>query len=118
MSELSHPERMQRIAARLARRHAAERRFRALGLVAILLSLLVLGFLLFTILRDGLAGLDWQFLTGSDSTDPAQAGIWGALKGSMLTMLVTLGLAFPVGVLAAVYLEEFAPRGRWPCRGS
>ncbi len=113
MSELSHPERMQRIAARLARRHAAERRFRALGLVAILLSLLVLGVLLFTILRDGLAGLDWQFLTGSDSTDPAQAGIWGALKGSMLTMLVTLGLAFPVGVLAAVYLEEFAPRGRW-----
>ena len=45
-----------------------------------------------------------QFLTGSDGTDPARVGIWGALKGSLITMVVTLFLAFPVGVLAAVYL--------------
>ena len=42
-----------------------------------------------------------------------QVGIWGALKGSILTMLVTLGLAFPIGVLSAIYLEEYAPRNRW-----
>ena len=54
-----------------------------------------------------------QFLTGSDGTDPARVGIWGALKGSMLTMFVTLVLAFPVGVLAALYLEEYAPKNRW-----
>ena len=54
-----------------------------------------------------------QFLTASDSTDPSAAGVWGALKGSFLTILVTMLLAFPVGVLAAVYLEEFAPRNRW-----
>jgi len=54
-----------------------------------------------------------QFLTGSDSTDPAGAGVWGALKGTFFTILVTILLAFPVGVLAAVYLEEFAPRNRW-----
>ncbi|MDP8994001.1 MAG: phosphate ABC transporter permease PstA [Pseudomonadota bacterium] len=53
------------------------------------------------------------FLTGSDATDPAAVGIWGAFKGSLLTMIVTLLLAFPVGVLAAVYLEEYAPRNRW-----
>ena len=53
------------------------------------------------------------FLTDSDATDPTQAGIWGAFKGSLLTMLVTLALAFPVGVLSAVYLEEYAPRNRW-----
>ena len=53
------------------------------------------------------------FLTDSDATDPTQAGIWGAFKGSLLTMLVTLILAFPVGVLSAVYLEEYAPRNRW-----
>ncbi len=53
------------------------------------------------------------FLTGADSTDPTLVGIWGALKGSLLTMLVTLALAFPVGVLAALYLEEYAPRNRW-----
>jgi phosphate transport system permease protein len=54
-----------------------------------------------------------DFLTASDSTDPSAVGVWGALKGSFLTILVTMLLAFPVGVLAAVYLEEFAPRNRW-----
>ena len=59
------------------------------------------------------ARFDPGFLSRSDATDPQQVGIWGALKGSMLTMLVTLLLAFPIGVLAAVYLEEFSPRNRW-----
>jgi phosphate transport system permease protein len=54
-----------------------------------------------------------EFLTLADATDPASVGIWGALKGSFLTILVTIALAFPIGVLAAVYLEEFAPRNRW-----
>jgi phosphate transport system permease protein len=53
------------------------------------------------------------FLTASDSTDPSSVGVWGALKGSFLTILVTIVLAFPIGVLAAVYLEEFAARNRW-----
>ena len=56
---------------------------------------------------------DPGFLARSDATDPQQVGIWGALKGSILTMLVTLALAFPIGVLAALYLEEYAPRNRW-----
>jgi len=58
-------------------------------------------------------GFNWGFLSGSDSTDPTAVGIWGALKGSLLTMLVTLVLAFPIGVLSALYLEEYAPRNRW-----
>ena len=56
---------------------------------------------------------DAGFLTRSDATNPQQVGIWGALKGSMLTMIVTLALAFPIGVLAALYLEEYAPKNRW-----
>ena len=56
---------------------------------------------------------DDGFLSRSDATSPQTVGIWGALKGSMLTMFVTLVLAFPVGVLAALYLEEYAPRNRW-----
>ncbi|MFA9201141.1 MAG: phosphate ABC transporter permease PstA [Cypionkella sp.] len=56
---------------------------------------------------------DPGFLARSDATDPQAVGIWGALKGSMLTMLVTLLLAFPIGVMAALYLEEYAPRNRW-----
>ncbi len=56
---------------------------------------------------------DSGFLSRSDATDPQLVGIWGALKGSILTMVVTLLLAFPIGVLAALYLEEYAPRNRW-----
>jgi len=59
------------------------------------------------------SAFNMEFLTQSDSTDPSAVGVWGALKGTFLTILVTVGLAFPVGVLAAVYLEEFAPRNRW-----
>lgn len=54
-----------------------------------------------------------DFLTGADATDPAAVGVWGAFKGSLLTMAVTLLLSFPVGVLAALYLEEYAPSNRW-----
>ncbi len=56
---------------------------------------------------------DSGFLARSDATDPQSVGIWSALKGSLLTMAVTLALAFPIGVLAALYLEEYAPRNRW-----
>ena len=58
-------------------------------------------------------GFNWNFLGSADATDPAAVGIWGAFKGSLLTMLVTIALAFPIGVLSAVYLEEYAPRNRW-----
>ncbi|QQV78440.1 phosphate ABC transporter permease PstA [Sphingomonas aliaeris] len=54
-----------------------------------------------------------NFLTSADSTDPTMVGIWGALKGSLFTMVVTLLIAFPVGVLSALYLEEYAPKNRW-----
>ena len=50
------------------------------------------------------------FFTAGDSREPELAGIWGAVKGSFYTMLVTLALSFPIGIAAAVYLEEFAPK--------
>ncbi|EQA98981.1 phosphate ABC transporter permease PstA [Sphingobium baderi] len=58
-------------------------------------------------------GFNASFLTGSDGTDPTQVGIWGAFKGSLLTMLVTLLLSFPVGVATALYLEEYARKSWW-----
>jgi len=106
---MNAPEAMRRI----ARRNAAERRFKVLGLGAVVLSLAFLTVLLVIMLKNGLAGLDWDFLTGSDSTDADSAGVWGAVVGSFLTMGVTLLLSFPMGVCAAIYLEEFAPRNRW-----
>lgn len=56
---------------------------------------------------------DSGFLVRADATNPQSVGIWGALKGSMMTMFITLVLAFPVGVLSALYLEEYAARNRW-----
>lgn len=53
------------------------------------------------------------FFTSGDSREPELAGIFGALKGSFLTLIITLSLSFPVGVAAAVYLEEFAPKNVW-----
>ena len=52
------------------------------------------------------------FFTGGDSREPEQAGVLGALMGSIFTLLVTIVLSFPIGVATAVYLEEFAPRNR------
>jgi phosphate transport system permease protein len=51
--------------------------------------------------------------SNGDSREPELAGIWGAVVGSLLTMFVTVLLSFPLGVAAAVYLEEFAPKNRW-----
>jgi phosphate transport system permease protein len=53
------------------------------------------------------------FFTAGDSREPELAGIRGAVVGSLFTLLITLAIAFPVGVAAAVYLEEFAPKNRW-----
>lgn len=65
--------------------------------------------------RDGKlsTGIHWPFFRNADATDPAVAGIWGALKGSVLTILIAFLIAFPTGVLAALYLEEYAPKNRW-----
>ena len=54
------------------------------------------------------------FLTSADATDASSVGIWGALKGTFYTIVVTILLAFPIGVLASVYLEEFAPKSAGP----
>ena len=61
--------------------------------------------------------LDLRFnsalFSNGDSREPELAGIKGALMGSFYMLIVTVVLAFPIGVAAAIYLEEFAPRSRW-----
>lgn len=54
-----------------------------------------------------------RLFSAGDSREPEQAGIWGAVAGSFFTLLVTLTLSLPIGIAAAIYLEEFAPRNRW-----
>ncbi len=53
------------------------------------------------------------FFTAGDSREPELAGIWGAAVGSIYTLVITLLLSFPIGVSAAVYLEEYAPKNKW-----
>ena len=66
-------------------------------------------------IENGTAELKFNinFFTTGDSKLPEYAGIWSAAMGTILTLLVTLAFAFPVGVLTAVYLEEFAPGNRF-----
>ena len=52
------------------------------------------------------------FFVNGDSREPELAGIRGAITGTLLTLLVTFLLSFPIGVAAAIYLEEFAPKNR------
>ena len=94
------------------RDHAAERAFRAVCLLALVLPLLLLAVLLFDAVRDGWARLDWGFLTSYPSRRPEQAGILPALAGSACLMGLTALLALPLGVGAAVYLEEYARPSR------
>ncbi len=54
-----------------------------------------------------------RFFTHGDSREPELAGIRGALMGSLLTLIITISLSFPIGVAAALYLEEFAPKNKW-----
>jgi phosphate transport system permease protein len=55
----------------------------------------------------------WRFFSNGDSREPELAGLRGAIIGSLLTVAVALGLGLPLGVAAAIYLEQFAPKNRW-----
>jgi phosphate transport system permease protein len=65
--------------------------------------------------QDGVLSLNFNrgFFSNGDSREPEQAGVWGAVVGSLYTLGVTLLLSFPIAVATAIYLEEFARRTRW-----
>ncbi|MFA7297036.1 MAG: phosphate ABC transporter permease PstA [Dehalococcoidia bacterium] len=86
--------------------------FIVLGLASIVLALGMLVYLVLDVVLRGAPWLDWQFLTSFDSRFPARAGILAALAGTGLMMAMTLALALPIGVMAAIYLEEYA-RESW-----
>lgn len=90
-------------------RHGLDRVFSILLLLATLVGLVVLAILLFDVARDGLPRLDWQFITSFPSVVPANAGILPALVGSLWILGITALVAVPLGIGAAVYLEEYAP---------
>ena len=94
----------------LRRRKLAETLFKAVGLCFLALGIGTLALLFGALTVEGADRIDWQFLTSFPSRRATQAGILPALVGSSLIMLVTAVVGIPLGVAAAVYLEEYARR--------
>jgi phosphate transport system permease protein len=94
------------------KRRALDLGFQAVALVVLLLALAALGALLYSVLHDGLGRLSWDFLTSYTSRRASDAGIKPALVGSLFIIALTALIALPVGVAAAIYLEEYGTRSR------
>jgi phosphate transport system permease protein len=82
--------------------------FAVLGFLSIAIGLLALILLIGEVLRDGLPWLDTQFLTSFDSRFPQRAGIKAALYGTFYMMFFTILVSLPLGIMAGLYLEEYA----------
>lgn len=95
-----------------AGRRRADVVFQGAALVVLVAALAALAVLVATVWRDGAARLDWTFLTTFPSRRAEQAGIYHAIVGSLYVIALTAAMALPVGVAAAVYLEEYGGRSR------
>jgi phosphate transport system permease protein len=89
-----------------------ERLFIALCLAAIYVPLALLAFLFVDVLSDAAATLDWDFLSSYPSRHAEQGGILPALVGTLYLIAMAAAMALPIGVGAAIYLEEYERRGR------
>lgn len=97
---------------RRRRREIVGKVFEGIALGATVFGLVVLTLLLFDVARRGIGVLSWSFFTRYPSRFPEQAGIRSALLGTLWVMGLTALFAVPLGVAAAIYLEEYAPRNR------
>jgi phosphate transport system permease protein len=94
----------------LSRRKVLDKVFVLVGLVVMIACLAVLAILFIDLVRDGADRFGWDFFTNFASRRAERAGILAAWVGTSLIMLVTALCAVPVGVAAAIYLEEYAPK--------
>lgn len=90
-----------------------DRAFHRLGQFVLAAAVLGLCLLLLDVVRDGAGRLSWAFLTGAPSRRAASAGLLPALAGSAWLIVLAGAIAVPVGVGAAIALEEYGGRGRW-----
>ncbi len=97
----------------IGRRKVSNALFGLLALLAIFSSLLALTGLLIDVVVRGAGSVDLQFLSSAPSRIPAKAGIFPALIGTLWVTILVAIITFPIGVAAAIYLEEYAGRGRW-----
>lgn len=94
----------------LSRRKLLDQVFVLLGLILMMACLGILAVLFIDLMSDGSSRFGWDFFTNFPSRRAERAGILGAWVGTSLIMLVTAFCAVPVGVAAAIYLEEYAPK--------
>jgi phosphate transport system permease protein len=83
--------------------------FEAVGLLAIVASLGMLAILVADVLIRGIPWLDWQFVTSFDSRFAERAGLKAAIYGTAYMMFFTILISLPLGVMTAMFLEEYAP---------
>lgn len=93
---------------RTGTRHWVARVFKVIVFIATIVGIIVLGVLLADIAIDGVPWLDWQFLTSLGSSSPESAGMLAGLIGSLWLIALTALFAVPLGIGAAIYLEEYA----------
>lgn len=86
--------------------------FQLIALVVLILALGSLALLVIDVVSDGGYRLNWQFLTSIPSRRASEAGIYNALVGSIFIIGLTGAIALPIGVAAAIYLEEYGGRSR------
>jgi phosphate transport system permease protein len=86
--------------------------FKYFALGCTLLGVIVLAILLWSVLSQGFSRIDWDFITEGPSRRAASAGIYTALIGTLWIMGLTALIAFPIGIAAAIYLEEYAKKSR------
>jgi len=96
------------LARMLSHRRGMELGFKTLAVTTLAIALGGLALLLLDAIADGAGRLSWQFLTSFPSRKPEEAGILAALVGTVCLILLTAVFAFPIGVGAAIYLEEYA----------
>ena len=101
---------LEQIRQGLAWRKQLDKVFIALGMALLFGCLAILAILFFDLVRDGASRFGWDFFTSFPSRKAENAGILSAAVGTMLIMVVTALVALPVGVAAAIYLEEYAPK--------
>jgi phosphate transport system permease protein len=92
----------------ISTRHTLDRLFAILVFIAAMIGLVVLAVLLVDIARDGIPRLSWDFITSFSSVIPENSGIYPALLGSLWLLAITAIVSVPLGIGAAVYLEEYA----------
>ena len=94
-------------------RYIGDRLLASFGLLVMLLALAALSVLIYDVLHDGLGRISWEFLTSEPSRRAEAAGIYTAIVGSVYVIGLTAIIAVPLGVGAAIHLEEYGTRGRF-----